>query len=272
MNLARRPIPNRESAFTMVELALSIAVVAFAIVAIIGVMPLGLNAQKDNREDTIINQDAQFLLEAIRTGNVRVDELTNYVDFITVTTTSGPSRSRSYYHSQYSDWASLTNLPNPITRFTNGTAVIGMLSLPKYERIGNADVTNYVVAQMRALSGSLFEKPSRFPGEKTPTNSLESSFRYRLTSEVIPIRSVALTQGGPVVARRVQALRNNLYDVRLTFQWPVHLVNGRTVVGNGIKTYRTQMAGRLQIETNSVPQVQLEYLQPDRYALPATPL
>jgi len=38
----------------MVEIALCIAVVAFALVAILGVMPTGLQVQKDNREDTII--------------------------------------------------------------------------------------------------------------------------------------------------------------------------------------------------------------------------
>ena len=50
----------------MVEIALCIAIVAIAMVAIMGVMPTGLNVQKQNREDTIIDQEAQILLDAIR--------------------------------------------------------------------------------------------------------------------------------------------------------------------------------------------------------------
>jgi len=44
--------------FTMVEIAIALAVIAFALVAIIGVLPIGMNVQRDNRAETIINQDA----------------------------------------------------------------------------------------------------------------------------------------------------------------------------------------------------------------------
>jgi type II secretory pathway pseudopilin PulG len=274
MNVALSRRGRREDAFTMVELALSIAVVAIAMVAIIGVLPLGLNAQKDNRDDTIINQDAQFLLEAIRSGNIHVDELTNYVDFITISTViKGSTNTRSYYHVQYPDWANLSYLPNPITTLTNGTEIVGMLSLPKYDIWSSKAgmVTNRVVAQMRALSGSLYEKPSRLPGRVTPTNSLESAFRYQLTTEIVPMNSMNPRAAANLAAeqRRLLALQFNLYEVRLTFQWPVHQLKGRTVIGNGYKTYRTQMAGRYRIDrTNSPKDVVLQYLEPDRYSPP----
>jgi uncharacterized protein (TIGR02598 family) len=51
-----------EAAFTMVEVAISIAIVAFAMVALLGVLPTGHQVQRENREDTIINQDATYLL------------------------------------------------------------------------------------------------------------------------------------------------------------------------------------------------------------------
>jgi type II secretory pathway pseudopilin PulG len=60
--------PNKEAAFTMVEIAISIGVIAFALVAIIGILPTGLQTHRDNREDTIVNQDARVLLEAIKSG------------------------------------------------------------------------------------------------------------------------------------------------------------------------------------------------------------
>ena len=72
------------SAFTMIEIAISLAVIAFALVAIIGVLPTGMNVQKDNREDTIINQDGPYWLEAIRNGSRGLDYLTNYVDRVGV--------------------------------------------------------------------------------------------------------------------------------------------------------------------------------------------
>src|ERR1039458_5936414 len=69
--------------FTMVEIAISLAVIGIALVAIIGVLPIGMNTQRDNREETIINQDATVLMEAIRGGARGLDDLTNYVYAIT---------------------------------------------------------------------------------------------------------------------------------------------------------------------------------------------
>jgi len=54
----------------MVEIAIALGVVAFALVAIIGVLPTGLTVQKQNREETIINQDGTLWLEAIRGGAI----------------------------------------------------------------------------------------------------------------------------------------------------------------------------------------------------------
>src|SRR5688572_30793241 len=76
-----------ERAFTMVEIALSLAVVAFALVAIIGVLPLGMTVQKDNREDTLIIQEGRYWFEAIKSGAEGLMDLTNYVEQIKVETT-----------------------------------------------------------------------------------------------------------------------------------------------------------------------------------------
>src|SRR3972149_5103108 len=78
-----RPRSFRQSAFTMVEIAIALAVIGFALVAIIGVLPAGMNVQKENREETVINQDASIFLQAIRSGARGLDDLTNYVIAIT---------------------------------------------------------------------------------------------------------------------------------------------------------------------------------------------
>ena len=70
---------RRLAAFTMVEIALALAVIGFALVAIIGVLPAGMSVQRDNRESTIVNFDANFLMDAIKSGTVGLDDLTNHV-------------------------------------------------------------------------------------------------------------------------------------------------------------------------------------------------
>ena len=39
-----------EGGFTMIELVMCLGIISFALVAIIGVLPVGINVQKDNRE------------------------------------------------------------------------------------------------------------------------------------------------------------------------------------------------------------------------------
>ena len=96
-----------QSAFTMVEIAISLAVIAFALVAIIGVLPMGMNVQKDNREQTIINFDANYLMNALRNGALGQDNLTNFVYSISITSSNYNSNgvqgdAPPPYHGQYS--------------------------------------------------------------------------------------------------------------------------------------------------------------------------
>src|SRR5688500_18570020 len=80
----------------MVEIALSIAVVAFALVAILGVLPTGMTVQKDNRDDGIINQEGRYWLEAIRSGARGLEDITNYVESITITNLTTPKKSITF--------------------------------------------------------------------------------------------------------------------------------------------------------------------------------
>ena len=66
-----------DSGFTMVEIAICLAIIGIALVAIIGVLPIGMRAQRDNREKTIINQDSTVFMNAIRNGARSADDLTN---------------------------------------------------------------------------------------------------------------------------------------------------------------------------------------------------
>src|SRR5208282_3552296 len=75
------------SGFTMVEIAICLAIIGIALVAIIGVLPIGINVQRDNREETLIDQDATVFIENIRNGARGLDDLTNYVVAISNTWT-----------------------------------------------------------------------------------------------------------------------------------------------------------------------------------------
>src|SRR2546421_8515006 len=82
----QRPLSGRQAAkgaFTIIEIAICLAVIGFALVAIIGILPTGMNVQRDNRQETIINQDVSVLMNALRNGERGMDDLTNYVLSIT---------------------------------------------------------------------------------------------------------------------------------------------------------------------------------------------
>src|SRR5438132_3916577 len=72
-------LPRSARAFTMVEIALCIAIIGFALVAIIGVLPAAMRVQQDNRSDTLIDQDGNYFMEAIRHGAQGLDDLSIYV-------------------------------------------------------------------------------------------------------------------------------------------------------------------------------------------------
>jgi type II secretory pathway pseudopilin PulG len=232
-------------AFSLVEIAISLGVIAVAVIAIMGVLPTGLSVQQDNREDTIINQDANFLLQALANSNTNVTALTNSVDVVRVYT---------------------TNITNGIlfTNFlagSNATAaqLIQALSTPRWFP-GNTNVTNLVIASIRSFSGTLIEQ------QATNRIARDFAFAYQLTVDISP----AQIFGGPtnytpplptpadvvnsnnyVLFKQREA---NLYDVKLTFQWPLFPdPTGQTLLGrlgSKVKVFRTLMAGQAVALTN----------------------
>ena len=127
--------------FTMVEIAICLAIIGFALIAIIGALPIGMNTQRDNREETLINQDATVLLEAIRGGARGLDNLTNYVYAITnnwgVWSAGGVLLAENVTGYTYAgSTVSINGSPfvptTPQIPLTNGLNIIGLLSTPEY--------------------------------------------------------------------------------------------------------------------------------------------
>ena len=163
---------RNEAAFTLVEIAICLAIISFAILAVIGVLPIGMNTQQDNREETIINQDATMLLEAIRSGSQHADDLVNYVYAITNSNT-GVGWDRSY--------------------LTTGARIIGLLSTPGPE---------HYVAYVRSMSGLAADKP--------PQNNailLNDSFSYRVVCVNMPVAVDTSTSFGKQLAGCQHELR-----------------------------------------------------------------
>lgn len=234
-----------ERGFTMVEIAIALAVIGFALVAIIGILPSGLEVQKDNREDTIINQDAVYFMDALRSGARGADELTNHVyeirryvqEFDASTNPVGSLVTYSY------TYLTSTRDGNPMTpplALTNGFRIIGLLGTPKYLPRGSGFESNHIMAYVRALSGPATEK---YPQRDTNVQNL--AFSYRFISEVVPVPLPSPNPAAPFTnTPYARNLRANLNEVRLLFRWPV-FPNGQT--GNGRQVYRSQVAGMLSV-------------------------
>jgi len=249
-----------QAAFTMIEIAIALAVIAFALVAIIGVLPTGLNVQKDNREETIINQDGPYFLEAIRNGSKGLNNLTNYVERIGLVLSNVVTSAITTNFAVYDD-----------PYFKNGSNIVGLLSIAKYTPVVTGSQTQQVLrveAHVRALTGSAAEQGLA---------NTNFAFMYLLVSETIPFERIAVdttnywgysSNSFDWITRsnrfeQVKYLPHNSYENRLTFRWPF-LGEGRT--GPGRQLFRSMISGQLARSTGlSYP---LYFFQPQTYASP----
>jgi type II secretory pathway pseudopilin PulG len=169
------PHVSRVAGFTMVEIAISLAIIGIALVGILAALPRGLQIQRANREQTVINQDATVFIEAIRGGARGADDLTNYVFAITnywtrfsgngVVNSSGIN-GYSYGGASITAPAIANYLSTPIN---SGASIISLLTTPEYVDLSggplnnrsfdNGGFSNRVVAYVRSISGPAVEKP-----------------------------------------------------------------------------------------------------------------
>ena len=269
----------------MIEIAIAVGVIGFALVAIIGILPLGMGVQKDTREDTMISQDAPYFLNAIRNGEMRTNNnvLTNYVESIIVTNIGVNGTNIITYNNPF--------FPNggAYNYLTNDMNIIGLLSIPEFDaRFPAPGQTNQVTAIVRAMSGSAIQQNG--------ANSV-TAFRYQLTVENVPWNSIAYDStnwnntppfnvspysAGPppspdyiIRSNRwweVQYLTNNLHEVRLKFAWPViELPDGTIQKIGGARaspqTYRSLISSHLWFTNVNVFGITITnwFFQPQSY-------
>lgn len=252
-----------ELAFTMVEIAISIGVIGFALVAIIGLLPRGMNVQKNTREDTVISQDAAYFLNAIGNGAVVTNLSGTFInsarglDFLT-----------NYVQSIRFDYIvnGVTNKNETLiySNFNSGAEIIGLLSTPQTNSLSLylppffSNNFFYVSAVCRALSG---------PATTVNVTNNVMALTYRMEVMVTPFNSFApsttnwnannidATESNLCYYRWLEAARNangnpvgtgsltyDLFNLRLRFSWPL-FANG--AVGEGRQTYCTVVSAQL---------------------------
>jgi type II secretory pathway pseudopilin PulG len=265
--------------FTIIEIALCLGIIAFALVAIIGALPTGLNVQKNNREQTIIGQDAMVWMDTLRSGSMGYNDLTNYVvcisNFWTTYAYSGPVSPNSPLYGYGGgtptangvDWYTFSNSNVPGFNMTDGATIVGLLSIPTWTPLFNVQLhspppsnyqSNYIVAYFRSMSGAAVEKVP----QSNPT-VLQDAFTYRMIVQNFAYAAVDTNEfcmdcpqtnwivtSNQWVARTNAAysqwlLRTNTHDFRLLFRWPV-LPNGQ-IPNYGRYAFREMVNGQLTI-------------------------
>lgn len=250
---------GKNAAFTMIEIAIALGVIGFALVAIIGILPAGMSVQKDNREETLVNFDGTYLMDAIRSGAQGQDNLTNYIisitNYYTLCTNGFP------IGGTLSNWFTRTGFfiagnAQSYNVLTNGSNIVGLLSIPKYTAAGGGNYySNYTSADFRAITGSAVD-------QGVGPASRDYAFSYRIACEIIPSASYAYANPGwinftaPGLATNFSAapspvannLQNELSQIRLRFRWPI-LPSG--ALGNGRQVFRASASGT--VVSNVVP-------------------
>jgi type II secretory pathway pseudopilin PulG len=235
----------------MIEIALCLAIIGFALVSIMLVLPGGMNTQRQTREETIINQDASMLLEAVRNSARGLDDLTNNVYAITNYAADytaqgqlGPRHTAGYTRTA----ASINNASANGWVITNGLRIIGLLSTPEYtDGFGGLPIadtfnrnytSNHIVAWVRSFSGLAAEKPPQ-------DNQImqDNTFTYRVACVNAPMAADNFSITNSSYTRQ---LAGNLRELRLLFMWP-QLPNGN--VGKFRQTFRASVGGQI-ITTN----------------------
>jgi len=203
------PLRREAAAFTLIEIAICLGVIAFALVAIIGILPAGLQVQRDNREDTIINQEGTYILEAIKSGAEGLEDFTKRMELIVVTNVTQAKEEYRFDRNDNldpRDWIGLLSTPSD-----NGKDIIE------------------VRAVIAAGAGAATDMRT------------DLAFKYQVT-----VRNFAYTNSNPwEPVKFQQALADRTRDVRVDARWPM-LSDGKPGIGR--QNFRSLMSGHLVVD------------------------
>ena len=240
MNLRMRH-QRCQGGFTISEVVLAIGVVAFGLVAVLGVLPVGLAATKDNREETIIRYEALYWINALRAGAQQFDAL-NQVEWAEIRLweaalnpeTNSPTKVFRVHRARLGGdgWGVFPNFSGMLNRghlkqTTWPTDVIGWLSIPDEGRYfdldGDGQPDNVKVKKtvlVRPMNSTLFD---RIYGRKLLVAN-KSSYTNNSSSTIYhPLDGgdLAFAYLLEVSIEEDLVYPDDLHKVKLTFSWPV---------------------------------------------------
>ena len=265
------------AAFTLVEIAICLAIIGFALVAIMATLPMGMNTQRANREETVIGQDAAMLLPLIAHGSRGADDLTNYVYAIVNTGSrpTGPVGSSGpvgYINPVVAGQMNFSkaDFPSVSTWYpilTNGANIIGLLSTPQFTDSSynptnlffSINYSNRIYACIRSMSGLAAEKP---PQDNAIMVGDTFSYRVLCLNAPVALDTNTLTTTSGAFSTYNRQLSFNQHELRMTYLWP-QLPNGSLPPLPTIQTFRATIAGSQLVVTNNG--VRLYFYQPQSF-------
>jgi prepilin-type N-terminal cleavage/methylation domain-containing protein len=179
--------------FTLSEVLLAVAIIAFGLVAVFSVLPFGLKAQKDNREETIIRYEAEYWLAALQSGGVPLESM-DRVETVELTDASG----EVYRINRHNLVPENPNNPTDVALAEAALAgwpvdICGWLSAPDY--IWSSDNAPQKIprvpakfARVWAINGSLYDRLYSHRGKDGHyLDGGEFTFSYFLETKVEPV-------------------------------------------------------------------------------------
>jgi type II secretory pathway pseudopilin PulG len=288
MNMKKCHHRQCQGGFTISEVVLAIGVVAFGLVAVLGVLPVGLAATKDNREETIIRYEALYWINALRAGAQQFDAL-DQVEWAEIRVEDPPGSPEKVYRAHRNrlggdGWDGTGNLYGMLDRGDDKqgawpTDVIGWLSIP------NGTVKTKTVL-VRPMNSTLFD---RIYGRKILVAN-KGSYNINLLGEPRNSTIYHPLDGGDLTFAYLLEVSieedpvygNALHKVKLTFKWPVledptienPTKTARDVAKKTISkmVFRTEIAGTLELAVTSYELENDNTMYPLPTSLPLDPL
>ena len=199
----------------MIEIAIALGIISFALVAVIAILPSGLQLQQHTRERSIIDKEANYWINAIQNSG----DYTN--DF---------HRSNVYQDDALDFVKSINGYPGP---FGNTARLLGGLIrtnyFVSYDGEGKPIVEwgEPVTAIVRPFNGAAIERGAAHR---------DFAFEYLMNVHIAP--SFTIRPDHP----DYDALQSRLWELKLEFAWPV--INGRAARTQAV--YRATIAGELK--------------------------
>jgi hypothetical protein len=226
----------------MAEAVLALAVVAFGLIAVLGVLPVGLNTSRDNRDETIIKHDIEFWMNAIRGGRLSMDAL-NHVEWVEVKV--GGTVFRADYAALARDgnpddpgkWPAFVDNNDPNNFKLPPLAYRGTLKQASWRK----DVLGWLSIPDRLSShGSITKFAKIRPLGSTLRNRLQSIKGVGADGSIDYIHGGGDLTFSYLLEAHINQVEPNFWEIKLIARWPIieeGEVAGEVKTGHGKKTF-----------------------------------